>query len=119
MLHDMLMSARLPADTKWVPAENEGALILFYPVEVKEAVTTSYGTSDAVLCEKIVNLDTGTVYEETLVFGAGLVVNIREGVPGRMVLGRLSKTSRGAWVLLPHNEEDEQLADRHTLEEIA
>ena len=56
---------------------------------------------------------------ETLVFGAGLVVNIREGVPGRMVLGRLSKTSRGAWVLLPHNEEDEQLADRHTLEEIA
>ena len=119
MFHDMLMSARLPADDRWVPAENEGALILFYPTELKEAVATSYGTSDAVLCKKIVNLDTGVTYEDTLVFGAGLVVNIREGIPDRMVLGRLGKTARGAWVLLAHTEEEAQLADRHTLEEIA
>ena len=119
MFHDMLMSARLPADDRWVPAENEGALILFYPTELKEAVATPHGTSDAVLCKKIVNLESGVTYEDVLVFGAGLVVNIREGVPDRMVLGRLGKTNRGAWVLLPHTEVETQLADRHTPEETA
>lgn len=110
MFQDMLMSARIMSDDRWVTAENEGGLLLFFPSEVRNGVKTSQGVSDAVLCHRIVNLDTGAVYENALVFGAALVPNVGPGAPGSAVLGRLAKTSRGAWVLDPHSQEDLYLA---------
>lgn len=106
MLHDVLMSARAPSDTRWVTSENEGALLLFFPTEVRSGIKTSQGTADAVLCRRIANLDTGESYTEALVFGAALVPNIEPAAPDSAVLGRLEKSSRGAWVLQPHTPEE-------------
>lgn len=112
MLHDTLMSVRFPSEEKWSAAHNEGKLLLFFPTEVREGVKTSQGESDAVACRRIANLDTLAVYEDALVFGAALVPNIAGGVPDNPVLGRLSKSSRGAWLLLPHTQEELYLAQK-------
>jgi hypothetical protein len=109
--HDTLMSFRLPPDSTWSAAQNEGALIAFFPSEIRRAVDTAHGTKDAVNCRKVVNLDTGEVFHDVLVFGAALTVNIREGVPDNAVLGRLTKGARGAWFLAPHTPEE--LAQAH------
>lgn len=110
MFHDALMSARAPAEDddsggRWATAEHEGKLILFFPSELREAVKTSMGVSDAVACRVVVDLDAQTVYHNALIFGAALVPNIAGGVAAESpVLGRLTKTSRGAWMLAPHDE---------------
>lgn len=110
MFHDMLMSARSPSDTRWVTSENEGSLLLFFPSEVRSGIDTKQGTADAVLCGQIVNLDTGDVYTEALVFGAALVPNIGPAAPDSAVLGRLTKSERGAWMLQPHGAEELAIA---------
>lgn len=104
----MLMSARLPSEEqeRWVTAQHEGHLLLFYPSEKREGVKTSQGVSDAVHCRRIVDLDSGQVYQGALVFGAGLVPNIVGGIPDSAVCGRLAKSEKGAWVLTPHNQEE-------------
>ncbi len=106
MLHDTLMRARLPSDDRWTAAGNEGALTLFFPAELRTGVTTKQGETDAVLCHRIVNLDTGQAFENSLVFGAALVPNISPAAPDSSVLGRLTKGDRGAWILLPHTQEE-------------
>lgn len=106
MYQDMLMSARIMSDDRWVTAENEGGLLLFFPAELRQGVKTSQGVTDAVLCRRIVNLDTQAVYHDALVFGAALVPNVSGGTPDGAVLGRLGKTERGAWVLHPHTQEE-------------
>ena len=116
MLHDVLMSARAPeeqdappdwaATSRWTPAQHEGHLLMFYPAELREAVTTVHGTSDAVHCHRVVDLDTREVFEGALIFGAALTHNIKVGIPDAAVIGRLSKTSKGAWVLTRHSPEE-------------
>lgn len=112
MLHDTLMSVRFPSEDRWNTAKNEGSLLLFFPTELREGVKTSQGVSDAVACQRIANLDTGSVYTDALIFGAALVPNIAGGAPDSPVLGRLSKSSRGAWLLLPHTQEELYLAQK-------
>lgn len=106
MYHDTLMSAKVPSEDRWVTAQHEGKLILFFPSELRESVKTSHGVSDAVLCRQAVDLDSREVYEQALVFGVALVANIKGGIPEQPVLGRLFKSEKGAWVLAPHTEEE-------------
>lgn len=112
MYQDTLMSARLPSEEAWTTAEHEGRLLLFYPAEKREAVQTAHGTVDAVLCHRIVDLDSGQAYDDVLVFGTALVVNIADGIPDSAVCGRLTKTQRGAWMLAPHTQEELHAAEK-------
>lgn len=97
------------ADDKWTAAEHIGNLLLFFPTEVRRGIKTSNGDSDAVSCARVVNLDTGRVLHNTLIFGTALVPNIGGGAPDGVVLGRLGQGEgkpgqSKPWILLPHDE---------------
>ncbi len=112
-----ILSLRYPeegewASGRWRTADHNGSLLAFYPQEVRRGIKTEHGETDAVLCTRVVNVDTGRVYVDALVYGAALVPNIGGGVPDSIVLGRLGQGEpRGgnrAWLLLPHTEQDLQ-----------
>lgn len=99
------------ADDKWTAAEHVGNLLLFFPTEVRRGIKTSNGDSDAVSCSRVVNLDTGRVLHNTLIFGTALVPNIGGGAPDGVVLGRLGQGEgkpgqSKPWILLPHDEQE-------------
>lgn len=122
MLHDVLMSARVPVEqeappdwaaaSRWTTAQHEGHLLMFYPRELREAVSTIHGTSDAVDCRRVVDLDTQEVFTDALIFGTALTYNIKVGIPDAAVIGRLTKTERGAWMLTRHTPEELNTAQR-------
>lgn len=99
------------ADDKWTAAEHNGNLLLFFPTEVRRGIKTSNGDADAVSCSRVVNLDTGRVLHNTLIFGTALVPNIGGGAPDGVVLGRLGQGEgkpgqSKPWILLPHDEQE-------------
>lgn len=101
------------ADDKWTAAEHVGNLLIFFPTEVRRGIKTSNGDSDAVACARVVNLDTGRVLHNTLIFGTALVPNIGGGAPDGIVLGRLGQGEgkpgqSKPWILQPHDEADLQ-----------
>lgn len=117
-----LMQHRIPEgepdapSRSWRPAEHEGALLLFFPVEFRPGVKTVHGEADAVFCDRIVNLDTGEVLRGAQVFGSALTVNIKGAVPDQPVMGRLGKGvanggNKAPWVLFKFEEEDRDRAD--------
>ncbi len=103
------------ADDKWTAAEHNGDLLLFFPTEVRRGIKTSNGDADAVACSRVVNLRTGRVLHNTLIFGTALVPNIGGGAPDGVVLGRLSQGEgkpgqSKPWILLPHDENELRMA---------
>jgi hypothetical protein len=99
------------ADDKWTAAEHHGNLLLFFPTEVRRGIKTSNGDADAVACARVVNLDTGRVLHNTLIFGTALVPNIGPAAPDGVVAGRLSQGEgkpgqSKPWILLPHDEQE-------------
>lgn len=99
------------ADDKWTAAEHHGNLLVFFPTEIRRGIKTSNGDADAVSCSRVVNLDTGRVLHNTLIFGTALVPNIGGGAPDGIVLGRLSQGEgkpgqSKPWILQPHDEND-------------
>lgn len=101
----------------WRPADHKGSLLLFFPKEVREGVKVADRQADAVFCDRIVNLDTGSIIQDALVFGVALTVNIKGGIPDGAVLGRLGQgVPRGGnnppWLLLKHSDEELQKADQ-------
>lgn len=99
------------ADDKWTAAEHHGNLLLFFPTEVRRGIKTTNGDADAVACSRVVNLDTGRVLHNTLIFGTALVPNIGPGAPDGVVAGRLSQGEgkpgqSKPWILLPHDENE-------------
>lgn len=99
------------AEDKWTAAEHSGNLLLFFPVEVRRNIKTSNGDSDAVRCSRVVNLDTGRILNDPLIFGTALVPNVGGGAPDGIVLGRLGQGqpkngNNPPWILLPHDEAD-------------
>lgn len=114
-----LMTLRLPDEEEqpagvpaWRAAPHEGHLVLFFPAEWREGEKTRYGEADAVLCHKVVDLDTGAVEDDVLVFGSALTINIKVGIPESMVLGRLGKGvavggNNPPWILSKYGDEDE------------
>lgn len=97
------------ADDKWTAAEHHGNLLLFFPTEVRRGIKTSNGDADAVACSRVVNLDTGRVLHNTLIFGTALVPNIGPAAPDGVVAGTLSQGEgkpgqSKPWILLPHDE---------------
>lgn len=102
------------SDDKFVPAENNGALLLIFPTQVQTGITTKHGEADAVHA-KIVRLNDGRVWENAMIFPTALVNQTRHAVPDGMVLGTLGQgnNTKGSapWILLPHTAEDEAKAD--------
>jgi hypothetical protein len=99
------------AEDKWTAAEHVGNLLLFFPTEVRRQVKTTNGDADAVACSRVVNLDTGRILTNTLIFGTALVPNIGGGAPDGVVLGRLGQGEgkpgqSKPWILLPHDENE-------------
>lgn len=99
------------ADDKWTAAEHVGNLLLFFPTEVRRGLKTSNGDTDAVACSRVVNLDTGRILHNTMIFGTALVPNIGGGAPDGVVLGRLGQGEgkpgqSKPWILLPHDENE-------------
>lgn len=97
-----------PGD-KFTAAEHNDALLLFFPTELKRAIPTAHGESDAVSV-RVVNLDTGQVIDNGLIFATALVAQLKAAVPDGMVLGRLGQgvNSKGnpPWLLSPHTSEE-------------
>lgn len=103
------------ADDKWTAAEHNGSLLLFFPTEVRRGIKTSNGDADAVSCSRVVNLNTGRILHNTLIFGTALVPNIGGGAPDGVVLGRLGQGEgkpgqSKPWILLPHDENELRMA---------
>jgi len=112
------------ADDKWTAAEHNGSLLLFFPTEVRRGIKTSNGDADAVSCSRVVNLNTGRVLHNTLIFGTALVPNIGGGAPDGIVLGRLGQGEgkpgqSKPWILLPHDENDLRLAQQWLAQDAA
>lgn len=103
---------------KFVAAEHNGMLLLFFPTEFKSQVPTVNGATDAV-GTKIVNLDNGVVLNDTMVFGSALVPQLKGAVAEQgMVLGRLGQgQAKGGnnppWLLAPHEAQDVAKAEAY------
>jgi hypothetical protein len=111
MGYNIVQPAIPNADDKWTAAEHHGNLLLFFPTEIRRGIKTSNGEADAVSCSRLVNLDTGRILHNTLIFGTALVPNIGGGAPDGVVLGRLSQGEgkpgqSKPWILLPHDEQE-------------
>lgn len=96
-------------EDKFVAAENNGALLLFFPTQLQEKIATAHGESDAVAA-RVVRLNDGRVYDNALIFPTALVTQLKAAVPDGMVLGTLGQgeNTKGnpPWLLAPHTEAD-------------
>ena len=63
-------------EDKFVPAENNGALLLFFPTQLQTQVKTAHGEADAVAA-RVVRLNDGRVYDNALIFPTGYQANGR------------------------------------------
>lgn len=103
-------------DDKIVWSENFGALLLFFPTELKTQIPTAHGETDAVVA-KVVRLDDGRVWENGLVFPSGLVGQLKGAIANQdIILGRLgqgeNKKGNAPWILLPHTAEEVMRAEQ-------
>jgi len=103
-------------EDKFVASEHNGQLLLFFPTQLQVGVTTAHGVADAV-ATKIVNLDTGRVLDNALIFATALVTQLKAAVPDGMVLGRLGQgqNTKGnpPWLLSPHVEAEVAQAEAY------
>jgi hypothetical protein len=79
-------------------------------------VKTAHGESDAV-STRIVDLDTGQVLDNTLIFATALVTQLKAAVPDGMVLGRLGQgeytKGNPPWLLSPHTAPEVAVAEAY------
>lgn len=102
-----------PGD-KFAPAENHGALLLFFPTAFQSQVKTAHGEQDAITA-KIVRLNDGKVYENAMIFSTALVTQLKSAVPDGIVCGTLvqGENTKGnpPWLLQPHTAEENAKAE--------
>jgi hypothetical protein len=102
-------------------ADYKGSLLLFFPTEYHDAVPTKFseaGKPDPdTVSTHIAVLDgplAGTVLSDSMVFGRFMVGQLKAGVNGKAVLGRLGQgqNTKGnpPWVILDPTDEDKGLA---------
>lgn len=97
-------------------ADNVGALCAFVSV-TSEDVNTKFGAADAAKCRYVIVLDgddAGTIYENTLVFGAAMVPSLT-GSDDEIILGRIAQGEAKAgqsppFLLEDADSDDETLA---------
>lgn len=102
-------------EDKFAPAENKGALLLFFPTGYQQGVKTAHGESDAITC-RVVRLNDGRVYDNAMIFSTALITQLKSAVPDGMVLGTLDQgeNTKGnpPWLLRPHTEADVAVAEQ-------
>lgn len=105
----------------YAPKDHAGELHLFFPTEWHASVPTKFsepGKPDpAAVTTYIAFLDgpsTGTVLSDAMVFGGFMVPQLKKGVDGKAVLGRLgqgqAKKGDPPWVILDPTDADVALA---------
>lgn len=101
-----------PGD-KFTPAENKGALLLFFPTALQQGVKTVHDAADAVAAT-VVRLNDGKVFDNALIFPVALVTQLKGAIPDGIVLGTLDQgeNTKGnpPWLLRPFTEAEEQQA---------
>jgi hypothetical protein len=101
-------------EDKFVPADSNGALLLFFPTQLQTGIKTAHGAADAVAAT-VVRLNDGRVFENALIFPTALVTQLKAAVPDGMVLGTLGQgeNTKGnpPWLLSPHTEADVAIAE--------
>lgn len=103
-------------EDKIVWSENLGALMLFFPTELKTQIPTAHGETDAVVA-RVVRLEDGRVWENGLVFPSGLVGQLKGAIANQdIILGRLgqgeNKKGNAPWILLAHTAEEVMRAEQ-------
>lgn len=109
---------------KFEPSEYAGALLLVYPTEYFSAIPTQHGDTAVVDCH-IVVLDrvdpqTGApmILRDARIFGRAMVPQLKGGVGGRAILGRLGQgqNTKGnpPWVLTDFSAGDAEIARQYT-----
>lgn len=98
-------------------ADHVGSLLLIYPREMREGISTSYGTADAIAADIHVldGPDAPEVHENTLLFQKALIGSLRSAIGGEPVLARLgqgvAKPGQSApYVLQQFSEQDAAVA---------
>lgn len=102
-------------EDKFVPGDNNGALLLFFPTAFTPKVKTAYEETDAVTA-RVVRLNDGRVYENAMIFSTALVTQLKGAIPDGMVLGTLgqgeNKKGNPPWLLAPHTAEHVAAAEQ-------
>lgn len=71
------------------PADLQGQLLIFKPIEYRTAIETVNGPADAISCD-IVNLDTNTEHTDVLFFNIAIRNALRPLI-GQKVIGRIAQ----------------------------
>lgn len=71
------------------PADLQGQLLIFKPVEYRTAIETVNGPADAISCD-LINLETGEEHSDVLFFNIALRSALRPLI-GQKVLGRIKQ----------------------------
>lgn len=97
---------------------NEGALLMFKPTGIKEGISTTFGTSDAVETNVVIldGPNAGEKLNDVLIFPKVLQSQLKKHIDtGMIVLGRLGKGvakqgQSAPWTLSDSTPDDQQAA---------
>lgn len=71
------------------PADLQGQLLIFKPIEYRQGIETVNGPADAISCD-VINLDTNQEYSDVLFFNIAIRNALRPLI-GQRVLGRIQQ----------------------------
>jgi len=71
------------------PADLQGQLLIFKPIEYRSGIETVNGPADAISCD-VINLDTGEAHSDVLFFNIAIRNALRPLI-GQRVLGRIQQ----------------------------
>ena len=71
------------------PADLQGQLLIFKPIEYRSGIETVNGPADAISCD-VINLDTGETHSDVLFFNIAIRNALRPLI-GQRVLGRIQQ----------------------------
>jgi hypothetical protein len=77
------------ASTGPKPADIQGQLLIFKPIEYRSGIETVNGPADAISCD-VINLDTGEAHSDVLFFNIAIRNALRPLI-GQRVLGRIQQ----------------------------
>ena len=77
------------ASTGPKPADLQGQLLIFKPIEYRSGIETVNGPADAISCD-VINLDTGEAHSDVLFFNIAIRNALRPLI-GQRVLGRIQQ----------------------------
>ncbi len=101
------------ASTGPKPADLQGQLLIFKPIEYRSGIETVNGPADAISCD-VINLDSGEAHSDVLFFNIAIRNALRPLI-GQRVLGRIqqgvAKPGKTApWIIADASQEPAAIA---------